>query len=100
MPGRRSYNRYGVIDADGTLRVVRDVTVECGVEQDITVLSTEPALAGELLMFERIVDGQAVRTQVQVVESRLAVVAGSVRHQLRLKRVDGHASSADVDSER
>ena len=87
MSGRRSNYRYGITNAEGILQVLRDVTVRRGVENEFVAISDEPAVSGELLMLERIVDGATVAAKVCVVESRPALVGGSVRHRLRLKAI-------------
>ena len=88
MSGRRSNDRYGITNAQGILQILRDVTVQRGVENEFVAISDEPAVSGEVLTLERIVDGATVVSTVRVVESRPAVVRGSVRHRLRLKAID------------
>jgi hypothetical protein len=85
MSGRRNYHRYGVNDAGGCLRVVRDVVIRRGVANEFVVISDEPAAVGELLTLERMVDGLQTAIEVAVVDSRPAIVNGSMRHRVRLK---------------
>lgn len=85
MSGRRSYHRYSVTNAEGNLKVVRDVTVRRGASSEFVVISDEPAAAGELLMLERQVGDEVIVLEVCVVDSRPAIVNGSVRHRLRLR---------------
>ena len=90
MFGRRNYHRYGVSNAEGHLRVVRDVTVFHGVEHEFVVISEDPEPSGEQLTLERIVDGQVTSMDVSVVDSQPAIVDGTIRHRLRLKSLNGH----------
>lgn len=91
MSGRRSNHRYRVRNARGILRVLRDVTVKRGPENEFIAISGEPAALGESFALERIVDGAAVATKVRVIESRPTMVNGSLRHRLRLKPIDERA---------
>jgi hypothetical protein len=93
MSGRRASYRYGVTNAEGTLRLLWDVTVQRGVADEFVAISGEPAAFGELFTLERIVNGIPVSSQVCVIESRPSLVSGSVRHRLRLKPID------EIDSE-
>ena len=85
MSGRRNYHRYGVNNAGGSLRVVRDVVIRRGVANEFVVISDEPAAVGELLTLERLIDGLQTAIEVAVVDSRPAIVNGSMRHRVRLK---------------
>jgi hypothetical protein len=85
MSGRRNYHRYGVNSADGSLRVIRDVIVQRGAGNEFVVISDEPAAIGDLLTLERLVDGLHTSIEVAVVDSRPAIVNGSMRHRVRLK---------------
>jgi hypothetical protein len=85
MSGRRGQHRYGVTNADGSLRTVRDVTIRGGSENEFVAISEEPAAAGEILTLERVVEGKPVVSRVVVIDSRLVMVRGSVRYRLRLK---------------
>jgi hypothetical protein len=95
MSGRRSYQRYGVTNADGYLRIVRDVTLWRGVEHEFIVVSDDPESSGELLTLEHVVNGTAITVEVCVIDSHPAIVNGRVRHQLRLK---SHAANQDRQS--
>ena len=97
MFGRRNYHRYGVTNAEGHLRVVRDVTVWHGVEHEFLVISDEPELSGEQLTLERIVNGQVMTMDVSVVDSQPAIVDGTIRHRLRLKSLNGNGARQTAD---
>ena len=88
MSGRRRHDRYGVMNAVGILRVLREVTVQRGVDNEFVAISDTPAAIGELLALERIVNGTHVTVQVCVIDSRPAVVGRSLRHRLQLKPCD------------
>ena len=97
MFGRRNYHRYGVSNAEGHLRVVRDVTVFHGVEHEFVVISEDPEPSGEQLTLERIVDGQVTSMDVSVIDSQPAIVDGTIRHRLRLKSLNGHHRRPTTD---
>ena len=85
MSGRRGYQRIGVNDADGYLRVIRDVTIWRGVGSEFVVVSDEPEVSGEVMTLEHVVNGTAITLQVCVIDGHPAIVNGKVRHHLRLR---------------
>jgi hypothetical protein len=97
MFGRRNYHRFGVTNAEGYLRVVRDVTVWHGVEHEFVVISDDPEPSGEQLTLERVVNGQIMTVDVSVVDSQPAIVDGTIRHRLRLKSLNGHDGRQTAD---
>jgi hypothetical protein len=86
--------RFDLLDAEGVLRVSRDVIVRRGEGGELVAISSEAGLCGELLMIY-LVGESDVGTSVRVVDSRPVVVNGHVRHRLQLVRVDGNPSSTD-----
>lgn len=86
MSGRRGFYRYGVTNAGGSLRTVRDVAIWKAAEDEYVVLSDQPEATGESLTLERIVDGAVRAIDVFVIDSYPVIVDGSVRHRLRLRR--------------
>jgi hypothetical protein len=88
MSGRRVHYRFGDVNAEGTLRVLRDVTVRRGGTDELVATSSEPAARGELFTLEPAGAGTAAAIAVCVVDSRPAMVGGRIRHRLRLKAVD------------
>jgi hypothetical protein len=70
------------------MRVLSSVTIRRGADDEYVAISGDPAAIGDLLTLERVVDGVMVAATVRVVESRPAVVRGSIRHRLRLKPID------------
>ena len=91
---RRRNDRYGVTNAVGILRVLREVTVRRGLGGEFIAISDAPATIGERLTLERIVNGTLVTVPVCVVDSRPAVVRGTLRHRLRLQQSDDVAHDA------
>ena len=85
MSGRRSDYRYDVMNTEGTLRVLRDVTVQHGNGEQFIAITDEPTSSGELLTLEHVENGEQLATQVCVIDSRLVVVSGSLRYRLVLK---------------
>jgi hypothetical protein len=94
MSGRRGNCRYGVMNADATVRILREVTVQNGVEGEFVAISVEPAASGDVFTLERIASQSKISSRVRVIESRPAVVNGSVRYRLRLKLI-AEASAGD-----
>jgi hypothetical protein len=92
MSGRRAYYRYGVANAGGSLRVLRDVVVRKGTANELVVIADEAAAVGELLTLERIVDGGPTAIEVMVVDSRPAIVNGTMRHRVRLSPIKSAAA--------
>jgi hypothetical protein len=78
------------VDADGVLRVLRDVTVRRTDRDELIAVSTEAGIKGEILTIYFAADGNKP-VPVRVIDSRPTIVDGSVRHQLRLTRVDREA---------
>jgi hypothetical protein len=75
-----------VADNDSVLRAARDVTlIQAG--HELVVISHEPSTVGEALTIEMIAGNQMARVAVRVEDSRPIVVAGGVRHRIRLSRV-------------
>jgi hypothetical protein len=89
MSSRRSYQRYGLNNASGYLRLVRDVTLWRGVESEYVVISDEPEAAGELVTIEHAVNGTVVSAEVCVIDGHPTIVNGIVRHRLRLRSDEG-----------
>jgi hypothetical protein len=86
------------MNTEGTLRVLHEVTVQRGDENEFVAISAEPAAPGELLRLDRIVNREAVSSRVCVVDSRPVVAGGSVRHRLRLKPVDEDGAGENLQS--
>jgi hypothetical protein len=80
---RRSHPRFDLESVGGELRLLRDALVRVDGDE-IVALSDESARPGEELGLERQVNGINVSVTVRVVDCRLVVVEGRVRHQLRL----------------
>ena len=88
MSGRRGHYRFGEVNAEGTLRLLRDVTVHRHGADEFIAMSGEPAAHGELLTLEPADVGTGAAIAVCVVDSRPAMVGGKIRHRLRLKAVE------------
>jgi hypothetical protein len=76
------------MNAEATVRILREVTVVLDAGDELLVLSAEPAAAGDVFILDTMADDATVRSRVCVVDTGLVLVNGSVRHRLRLKRVD------------
>jgi hypothetical protein len=75
-------------NAAATVRVLREVTVQNGTDDEVVAISGEPAVAGDVFILDRIVNHAKLSSRVTVVDSRPVVVNGSVRYRLRLKPLD------------
>jgi hypothetical protein len=87
MLGRRSDARFVLANGAGTLQVLSDVVV-MSTAAELLAISHHPVAVGDALMVEMMVDGQVQRVAVCVEESQPMLVAASIRHRLRLSRVD------------
>ena len=94
MPVRRRDSRLEMINAEGVLRVVRDVTVHRINHRDFVVISAEAGVKSERLTIHFANDGNAP-VPVRVVDSRPMMIDGAVQHQLRVTSLDGAAASLD-----
>jgi hypothetical protein len=93
MSSRRSYRRYGVRNAEGCLKVVRDVAVWREFDDVFIAVSDNPEGSGELLMLERVINGTLITIEVAVIDSHPVIVNGRVQHRLRLRSSEGDAES-------
>jgi hypothetical protein len=85
------------MNGQGSLRVVHDVTIWLGDENEFVATSEVPAIAGELLVLERHVNGETCGVAVYVLESRPIFVDGRLRHRLLL-RADRQIDGLTLDS--
>jgi hypothetical protein len=95
MSGRRGHYRFGEVNAEGTLRLLRDVTVHRRGADEFVAMSGEPAAHGELLTLEPADATTAAAIAVCVVDSRPEIVGGKIRHRLQLKAVDAECADDD-----
>jgi ATP-dependent protease HslVU (ClpYQ) peptidase subunit len=97
MNGRRSHARVVVANNEAVLQVARDVTV-ISTDADLVAICSEALSAGDALTIEIVVDGQVDRIAVRVKESRPIVVAGTIRHRIRLMRIDSDGQATEGDT--
>jgi|SRR5688500_8689590 hypothetical protein len=84
MLGRRSYERVAVMSGgEGVLRVARDIGLRSIDDREIVAISREAGVVGETVAVDLPEDG--IHVQGVLVESRLVVQEGAVRHRLRLR---------------
>jgi hypothetical protein len=69
------------------MRVARDVDV-ISTANELVAISTEPSTVGDALTLEIVVGNHTARVAVRVEDSRPIVVAGAIRHRIRLSRTD------------
>ena len=83
MSVRRRDSRFEIVNAEGVLRVWRDVTGRRTAGGEYAVISTEAAVKGELLTLY-FASGVREALSVRVADSYPTLVDGLVRHQLHL----------------
>jgi hypothetical protein len=87
MPVRRRDSRFEIVNADGVLRVWRDVTGHRTDAGRYAVISSEAGIKGEVLtIYFAGATNEAV--SVRVIDSHPTIVDGLVRHQLSLIALD------------
>src|SRR4051812_25681370 len=85
MAGRRSHPRYTVATPwEGGMRILRDVVVDRTSADELLAVSQAPGVTGELMTLDLMGGGITLGFRVKVLESRPVIVAGAVRHRLRL----------------
>jgi hypothetical protein len=71
--------------------VLRDVVVRHGTPNELVVVSQVPSAVDELMTLDLMSGTASVSLRVRVVESRPVLVAGALRHQVRLAVVEGES---------
>ena len=95
MSLRRRSSRVQVLNAEGVLRVWRDVVGHRTDTGDYLVVSNEAAIKGErLTVYFASAEQQPIR--VRVVDSQLVIRDGSVQHHLRLSPLDERFGSEEA----
>ncbi|HTH01403.1 MAG TPA: hypothetical protein VL882_14130 [Vicinamibacterales bacterium] len=98
MSLRRRSSRLQVLNADGVLRVWRDVVGHRTAGGDYLVVSNEAGIKGERVTVY-LASGEPQPIPVRVVDSRPIVRHGSVQHELRLSPLE-NTSSGSLDTSR
>jgi hypothetical protein len=80
---RRSHPRFDLENVEGELRLLGDATVRIDGDE-IVAISDESGAPGEHIGLERVVNGIHVGVTARILDCRLVVIEGTVRHQLRL----------------
>ena len=63
---------------------MRDVVIERMEHQELVVISQAPTVIGEEMSLELVSGKGCIALRVRVLDSRPVVIAGSVRHRLRV----------------
>jgi hypothetical protein len=95
MSVRRRSSRLQVLNADGVLRVWRDVIGHRTDTGEYLVVSGEAGIKGERLTVY-LASGESSPIPVRVVDSQPIVYDGSVQHQLRLRPLEAEGGSRDT----
>ena len=78
------------------MRVLREVVIDRTDSNELQALSHVPAIVGEEMTLDLIGAGSTMGLKVKVLESRPAMIEGSVRHRIRLLVVEGLADAAKI----
>ncbi len=85
MADRRKHQRFVPSEAwEGTMRVLHEVSVQRGHDDELVVISRAPSCAGDRLNLDLVGGGATMSVPVEVVDSRPIVVGGSVAYQVRV----------------
>jgi hypothetical protein len=85
MTGRRSHPRFAVANPwEGAMRILRDVVVDRTSRDEVMAVSQAPGVLGETMTLDLMGGGLTMGLRVRVLESRPVIIAGAVRHRLRL----------------
>ena len=94
MSGRRSHHRFAVANPwEGAMRILRDVVVDRTSRDELMAVCHVPGVLGETMTLDLMGGGLTLGLRVRVIESRPVIIAGAVRHRLRLELV---ASASEV----
>jgi hypothetical protein len=91
MSARRRDSRLEVVNAEGVLRVWRDVVGYRTDAGEYLVISSEAQIRGEQLSIY-LASGGNEPIRVRVLDSQPTILDGSVRHQLRLAPLECETS--------
>ena len=86
MSGRRGHQRLAIgSQTSGAVRVLRDAVIERVDHQELVALSQTPAAVGDEMFMELFSGHGCLALEVRVLASSPVVIAGSVRHRLRVE---------------
>jgi hypothetical protein len=86
MAGRRSHPRFAVANPwEGAVRILRDVVVDRTSRDEMMAVSQAPGVLDETMTLDLMGGGVRLGFRVKVLESRPVIIAGAVRHRLRLE---------------
>jgi hypothetical protein len=100
MSGRRGHQRLAIgSPATGAVRVLREVVIERMNDEELLVISQTPVVIGEEMSLELFSGSGCMALKVRVLDSRPVVIAGSVRHRLRVMVTTVAAQQAQSNRE-
>lgn len=97
MSLRRRSSRVQVLNAEGMLRVWRDVVGHRTDTGEYLVVSNEAGIKGERLTVY-FAGGEQRPIPVRVVDSQVIIRDGSVQHELRLSPLDREMRGGDLEA--
>jgi hypothetical protein len=93
MAGRRSHPRFAVANPwEGAVRILRDVVVDRTSRDEVMAVSQAPGVLGETMTLDLMGGGLSQMFRVRVLESRPVIIAGAVRHRLRLELLESSSA--------
>jgi hypothetical protein len=97
MADRRSHPRYSVLYSwDGTVQLLRDVTVVARTNRELTMICEGPTTLDEMMTLDLRGGASTASLRVRVLESKPVLVAGQMRHEVRLEVAGGVVDGVDV----
>lgn len=88
MFGRRSHPRFAVVSPwEGSVRVLRAVVVNRSSEGELLAVSHAPGIIGEEMSLDLFGSGSSLTFKVRVLDSSPVILAGALRHRIRLELV-------------
>jgi len=96
MSGRRSHPRFAAASAwSGAVKVLREAVIERIDHDAVLAVCQVPCVVGEEMTLDLLGGGATVAVTVKVLESHPVIVAGSVRHRVRLAVMTAESGPGD-----
>ena len=96
MLGRRSHARVSIeSSAEGVLSFARDVSVRVNGDGQLVAISRDAGALGERVRV--VLADERIHVLAEIVESKLIVREGAVRHRLLMRPLGGDGDAQDAD---
>jgi hypothetical protein len=94
--GRRRHKRFSISNSNGTLSVLREITLKDGPNAEVIAVDREPRSKGEVVTVETVVNNAVTVRHMVVVSSSPIVRSGAVLHQMLLRPINENTSGKDT----